>query len=1263
MRGRDESVSSLNRGMYLEALHFLRDHNEEIRAVTLENAPKNCILTSPKIQKDIVECFAKEIVNNICLEIGDDVFSLLVDESSDVVKKEQMAVVLRYVDKFGLLKERFLGIIHVKNTSSSTLKAGIDSLFNEHKLSMQQDKVTMEQAIRVLVVMAVAKNHKSVRDFFDVLSTVMNVSDQTILEAVSLVKGTKRALQEYRETGFPSLLKNVASFCGKHDIEMVNMAEFYSRGRRDKITNQHHFEVDIFNTIMDMQIQEFGDRFSEGSTDLLDCMVALSPHDSFSEFSISKLVKLSEMYPRDFTYKERLSLPMELGVYYQIVRNDDDFANLDSIARLAQKMVDKKKHTSHPLVYRLLKLALVLPVATATVERCFSKMKLIKTNLRNRMGDEYFSGALTYAIEKEELVNVKNEGLVLLGEKGKLLLSPQQVVIRDTKDITRTKSPNTMVDQVQEIDYPQRALQNKGIVDSGCSRHMTGNKAYLAEYQDFNGGPVAFGGKLQHFNLFSVSQMCDKKNKVLFTDTECLVLSPEFKLPDENQVLLRIPRQNNMYSFNLEKHCPSGRSENQANKHAGLKEANHSVGTEDNIDAGNSEIEAESAQDYFVLPIWSSYTLTVKSSKAKNVGEEPNKNPDLKTDEKPVDKEDQLIKLTKLSTTSPYGGLSFTDTDQDDSKIPALEDMYDHPTNGIFTNASYDDEGRTLQFKIQENLGFLVDLPLWEEGKLEQNGFTEIRRMNEMDVKVPSVCKIDWRMSWYATLSTFLLKSGYRRGTIDKTLFIKKDKNDIMLVKVYVDDIIFGSTKRSWCDEFEALMKSRFQMSSMGVDKILKKFDFASVKTASTPIETHKPLVKDEEASEVSVLVLGAYTEYKLRADGSPVSDPTLYRSLAGALQYLIFTRPDLSYAVQQVCLYMHDHREPHLAALKRILRYVRDTSDYRLQLYSSSTSSLVTYSDADWAGCPTARRSTSVPRGGANAVVETSWLHNILRELHSPLHSATIVYCDNVSAMYLSSNLVQHQRTKHIEIDIRFVRDRVYTTGQVRVLHVSSRYQYADIFTKGLPTALFYEFRTSLSIFVLPLQLREAITEIRASASEVYHGDAICQEKSKFLLTEMGLPNGLLPLEDIEECGYVEKTGFVWLKQKKEKKHKFEKIDKLTSYATEVTAFIEKFKIKKLTGVKTKEMLMWITLSEISVDNPNTGKITFKATSGLFRTFPVSAFQVEDVKKDVTKSVDDVAKDTKVVEETKKDVGVEVAKDTQAKVDVAKDTPLVKEV
>ncbi|GKC73228.1 ribonuclease H-like domain-containing protein, partial [Tanacetum coccineum] len=168
------------------------------------------------------------------------------------------------------------------------------------------------------------------------------------------------------------------------------------------------------------------------------------------------------------------------------------------------------------------------------------------------------------------------------------------------------------------------------------------------------------------------------------------------------------------------------------------------------------------------------------------------------------------------------------------------------------------------------------------------------------------------------------------------------------------------------------------------------------------------------------------------------------------------------------VCLYMHDPREPHFSALKRIMRYVQGTLDYGLQLFSSSTTYLVAYSDADWAGCPTTRRSTSgycvEYRGVTNDVAETCWLRNLLRELHTPLSSATLVYCDNVSAVYLSCNPVQHQRTKHIEIDIHFVRDLV-AAGQVRVLNVPSRYQFADIFTKRLPSALFEEFRSSLSV------------------------------------------------------------------------------------------------------------------------------------------------------------------------------------------------------
>jgi hypothetical protein len=234
-------------------------------------------------------------------------------------------------------------------------------------------------------------------------------------------------------------------------------------------------------------------------------------------------------------------------------------------------------------------------------------------------------------------------------------------------------------------------------------------------------------------------------------------------------------------------------------------------------------------------------------------------------------------------------------------------------------------------------------------------------------------------------------------------------------------------------------------------------------------------------------------TQAKLsEATGDLVADPTGYKSLAGALQYLTFTRPDISYAVQQICLHMHDPREPHLAALKRLLCYLRGTIDYGLLLHRSTSSELVVYTDADWAGCPDTRRSTfgyvvflggnlvswsskcqlvvsrssaeAEYRAVANGVAEASWLRQLLAELHSPLSRSTLVYCDNVSAVYLSTNPMQHQRNKHVEIDLHFVQDLV-TVGDVRVLHVPTTSQFADIFTKGLPSSTFAEFRSSLNI------------------------------------------------------------------------------------------------------------------------------------------------------------------------------------------------------
>ncbi|GJR00645.1 ribonuclease H-like domain-containing protein [Tanacetum coccineum] len=324
--------------------------------------------------------------------------------------------------------------------------------------------------------------------------------------------------------------------------------------------------------------------------------------------------------------------------------------------------------------------------------------------------------------------------------------------------------------------------------------------------------------------------------------------------------------------------------------------------------------------------------------------------------------------------------------------------------------------------------------------------------------------------------------------------------SDTAYLLLYVDDIVLTASSTALLQRIIASLHAEFSMTDLGP---LNYFLGVSVTRNTSGMFLSQQKYATEVLERAGMLTCNPCrtpvdTDSKLAAAGDPVSDPTLYRRLAGALQYLTFTRPDISYAVQQVCLFMHDPREPHFSALKRILRYVRGTLTSGLQLYSSTTSSLVAYSDADWAGCPTTRRSTSgycvflgnnllswsskrqftlsrssaeaEYRGVANAVAETCWLRNLLRELHTPLSTATIVYCDNVSAVYLSSNPVQHQRTKHIEIDIHFVRDLV-TTGHIRVLHVPSRYQYADIFTKGLPTALFDEFRDSLSVRSSPAQ------------------------------------------------------------------------------------------------------------------------------------------------------------------------------------------------
>nr|GEV09290.1 G-type lectin S-receptor-like serine/threonine-protein kinase At4g27290 [Tanacetum cinerariifolium] len=260
----------------------------------------------------------------------------------------------------------------------------------------------------------------------------------------------------------------------------------------------------------------------------------------------------------------------------------------------------------------------------------------------------------------------------------------------------------------------------------------------------------------------------------------------------------------------------------------------------------------------------------------------------------------------------------------------------------------------------------------------------------------------------------------------DSSLFIYQHGYEVAYLLIYVDDIVLKTSSTDLLQRIISSLYKEFDMTDLGA---LNYFLGISVTRDSTGMFISQKkyaleLLHRDHMANCNTTRTRVDTESKLGSDGDPISDPALYRSLAGGLQYLTFTRPDISYTVQQVCLHMHDSREAHLTALKRVLRYVRGTLDFRLQLYASITGSLVAYTDVDWAGCPTTKRSTSgyyvflednllswlakwqhtfsrssveaEYRGVANVVAETDWLHNLLREHHTPLLSATLVYCDN---------------------------------------------------------------------------------------------------------------------------------------------------------------------------------------------------------------------------------------------------------------------------
>ncbi|KAI3757856.1 hypothetical protein L6452_05399 [Arctium lappa] len=348
--------------------------------------------------------------------------------------------------------------------------------------------------------------------------------------------------------------------------------------------------------------------------------------------------------------------------------------------------------------------------------------------------------------------------------------------------------------------------------------------------------------------------------------------------------------------------------------------------------------------------------------------------------------------------------------------------------------------------------------------------------------------------AWYDTLSSYLLENGFERGVIDKTLFTKRKKKDILLVQIYVDDIIFGSTRDNMCKEFEDLMHQRFKMISMGeltfflglqvqqksdgificqskyVQDILTKFGFSDSKPASTPMETHKQITADLEGEDMDV---------------------HHYRSMIGSLMYLTASRPDIMFPVCVCARFQVRPKQSHFQAVKRIFRYLKWQPRLGLWYPHDSPFDLIAYSDSDLGGANLDKKSTS---GGcqflgarlvswqckkqttvststteaeyiaaASCCAQVLWIQNQMLDygvtfLHTP------IFIDNSSAISIVNNPVKHSKTKHIEIRYHFIRD-CNEKKLVQVVKVHTDNQFADLFTKAFDVGRFTFLVTSVGM------------------------------------------------------------------------------------------------------------------------------------------------------------------------------------------------------